>query len=268
MVDPTGPPSVEPSATLAVAGGVDYPVGSELRDQVGMSAIVSLDQRTFDEYQRRISSCMRARGFAYVPLGYPSLSDRDMYRKLNPLNPESARQLGYHMPSVPAVTEANVHSAAFDQAVNGSETSPESGCALPSFRKVHDLVDPAFHQVNAVLGAFDQAVQGFFAMDEGIGLQHAWVSCMAQNGFRYDSPGQAANHYRGSPAVTSEELRVRAADFNCDVKVGMTAQRSAWEQAKATEWKDKHASELSSLLAVLDATGKQLARLEAETVAG
>jgi hypothetical protein len=233
-----------------------------------MGAIVSLDKRTFDEYQRRISGCMRARGFSYVALGYPSLSDRDMYRKLNPLNLESARQLGYHMPSVPAVTDLNVHSAAFDQAVDGSESSPESGCAFPSFRKVHDLVDPAFHQVNAVLGGFDRAIQGFFATDEGISLQRGWVSCMAQDGFRYDSPGQAASHYRGSPTVTPEELQVRAADFNCDVKVGMTARRSEWEQAKATEWKDKHASELSALSAVLDATGRQLARLEAETLAG
>jgi hypothetical protein len=251
-----------PSAYTIPVTPSDHPVGMEWRDEeLDLDAVHDVDRRTYAEYQRRVAGCMSRAGFEYIQVKF--VDERSgYYRAINPLRMETANEFGYHPPPVASGSDPNRHVDGFDLALDGTDEHP--GCAPRAFKTVHDVVDPMFHDAQAVLNSLDAAVDGFFASAAGQSKLASWRDCMASVGYdQFESPEDAARHFLDGD-ITDRERRVRAADLHCDQDVRLTEERSRWERERFTVWQDSNSVALSALRDRVREASAALALLESQ----
>jgi hypothetical protein len=244
----------------------EHPVGREWRERLGVQLVYDLDARRFAEYQRRIQRCMAERGFDYKPAKFleaVTISGR----LTNPLNEETAKEHGYHIPDVPtAKVPAQDQTPEFALALNGTDEDPAFGCAVPAFLEVQAVVDPAFTQVDLVFGGLSIAVDGFFVSDVGRTALAEWAACMKSHGFPVASPSDMFNRFfKSNPKPTEEEITARLFDLDCDRSSDLTVQRSAWESAAYDRWSSEVALTWQNALKLIDEANRSLADLESAT---
>lgn len=224
----------------AVASVVDtpsaFPVGREWREQLGASAVYELDALRYNEYQRRVASCMEQRGFDYLPATFREASVI-FNRLINPLNAQAAARYGYHRPdAASAEVRQQDSSAAFDLALNGPEDDDAKGCAAPAFGLVQSEVSAAFTAVQAMFDSLDEATDGYFESAGGMDRLALWSTCMNDRGFGFRTQHDGIDRYTDTPAITDDELRARSSDLDCDRQTQLTASRSRWERAAFGVW--------------------------------
>lgn len=225
------------SGTESVADAPSaFPVGREWREQLGASAVYELDALRYNEYQRRVASCMDQRGFEYLPVSFREASVK-FNRLINPLNAEVAAQFGYHRPDVATAEVSQQDSTpAFDLALNGTEDDDTQGCAAPAFRLVQSKVSGAFAAAQAMFDSMDEATDGYFESADGMERLKQWSTCMNDRGFDFRTQHDGIDRYADTPAISDDELRARSADLDCDRQTELTASRSRWEQAAFEVW--------------------------------
>lgn len=246
------------------SGASAHPVDRELRERLAfMPDVVSLNARKFNEIQRRIQVCMMSRGFTYQAIRYPGESDIALARRMNPLNEETAKRWGYHIPPrVADDVDTNAHTSEFDIALNGALESGEDGCAQPAFGVVTQAIGDIFAEIQATLNGMVEAIAGFEHSTPGIELTRGWSDCMAARGFKYASPEKAIETFTGSASIGDQEMRTRLADLACDQEVGFTTARSAYQQTALDAWLGAAAPTLRQLADDIQSASDALARIE------
>lgn len=229
-----------------------------------MTEVTALDERKYSEYQRRIQSCMKERGFVYVAVDTDFFAERDHYRAMNPLNREVASKFGYHAPPIVSLTDRNEHSIAFDDAINGVGENTGSGCAQPAYVEVDSLTRPVFAAAQALLNSLTEALSGFAVSEEGSVILEAWSGCMAAKGFTAPTQEALAQTYLGLPEPSPEELLVRQFDLECDLETRLTESRSGWEHRRFDQWKAEYAASLTELDGLIDMASIDLSTMEAQ----
>jgi hypothetical protein len=232
----SSPTSVRDPLVASVDAPSEFPVEREWREQLGLSAVYDLDALRYNEYQRRVASCMKERGFEYLPASFLEASVR-FNRLINPLNEKTAAQYGYHRPDV-ATAEVNqqASSPAFDLALNGPEEDAAQGCARPAFGLVQSMVSAAFAAVQAMLDSLDEAADGYFESEDGMKTLTQWSTCMNDRGFDFRTQHDGIDRYVSASVISDDELRARSSDLDCDRQTQLTSSRSRWERGAFEAW--------------------------------
>jgi len=207
-----------------------FPVGREWVALLPLNFSV-IDAQAYAERERGIVLCMEKRGLVYSPVTYSDDADSRWARDSNPLNLEIATQFGYAVPRFDDIRNTNPSGdAAFDEALQGSD-GPDAGCARQSAARFSDQENQYFDQVNQLLYGLYEVTDGFQSSSDGLASLQSWSRCMADMGLSFQSPaGAAASFDTTDDRPSVDELRVRMADFDCDVEVGLTKERSQWEK--------------------------------------
>ena len=238
------------------------PVDREWREALDLGILEDVWARSYNETQRRIRACMKAKGFAYIPVDFVSTT-RLLYRSINPLNEASALHYGYHTPPMPSPVDRNDYSlAGFDAALNGPQDSPSQGCGVRAHLPIVKASDTATNDAAALLRSLEDAVLGFDGSRAGLDLMASWSRCMAQSGWRFSSQAEAARRFAGTGKIQPDELKVRSADLLCDKSVGLTKARSSWERSRLDSWLAKNSAAWSALQGELRSAEKALTSLE------
>lgn len=233
--DPVDAP-LDSAAASVVDAPSEFPVGREWREQLGASAVYELDALRYNEYQRRVASCMEQRGFEYLPASFREASVT-FNRLINPLNAEVVAQYGYHRPDVATAEVGQQDSSpAFDLALNGPEDDDAQGCAAPAFGLVQSKVSAVFAAAQAMFDSLDEATDGYFESADGMDRLAQWSTCMNDRGFGFRTQHDGIDRYADTPVISDDELRARSSDLDCDRQTQLTASRSRWERAAFEVW--------------------------------
>lgn len=225
----------------------EHPVDREWMERIELGAAQRLDARAFAEAQRRTAHCMTLRGFDYVEIEYVD-SDRLFGRLSNPLRQDVAERFGYHSPPVPGIVIPNgATTEAFASALGGDRDG-KGGCALEAQIVVREPGREFFDLYGLLMATLSQSVSGFWGSRTALALSIEWSACMAQSGYRFESPLDPLRQYAGAPTITRQERSTRMADLACDEKVGLTVARSSWEQASFDEWTNANSLNLQQLV--------------------
>lgn len=229
-----------------------YPVGEEWRYSFDWASPQAYYKSSYDLYQSAISACMRAAGFSYEPVAY--VDSDAIYASLNPLNEEIASTYGYSSPPDAEIEDPNSGDDAYYQAL----TDPD-GCSNIALTYAYDgeAQSAWSDQFDPLLADADRAILGFESTDRGVQLLEEWSGCMAQKGYDYQTPGDAASTMPDE--VNDLSLRVRLADLACDREVGLTRERSLFEQQAIQAWADRNALAIEELESALRAAQLEVA---------
>jgi hypothetical protein len=118
--------------------------------------------------------------------------------------------------------------------------------------------------VQTVVQDFDEAVNGWSDTEEGVTTLAAWSACMADAGYDYSTPDEARAIFEQKPRLTDEELATRLTDLDCDLEVGLTRARSAYEESAARRWIADNEPLIADLVEQKAEYYDTLERLEAE----
>lgn len=229
-----------------------------------MEFLLDLFARVFNEQQRRIKSCMYARGFEYTAHPYVD-SEIVRARLQNPLNEEIALEYGYHLPPLPETALPEISSDAFLRALQG-DGATERGClADESVLSLRDISSPSFDLYAELMFALDNVTDNdFFASEQFSRLSESWAACMASNGYQFDDWFGPIREFSGAGSVTEEELIVRARDLECDREVELTQTRSEIQRQAFDEWRVDSQLQLVELRELVDRAESQLRELESQ----
>jgi hypothetical protein len=248
-----------------VTGASEYPVGREWVEFMNLD-FSTIGKRQYDERERRIVSCMKARGFVYSPVRYED-ADRVQARAANPLLESVAKRFGYDVPRPAPVENSNETGEALMTALNGSGDDITSGCAWSAYEVYRAESEHYFDLVNELLNDLYTSVDGYFATPEGQSLMMTWSSCMAGSGYEFASQEEAARSFAGAPTRPApNEIAVRMADLACDRQAGLTAKRSDWERTQFEAWAERSADAVRTLEALESALVQRLGELEAQVL--
>lgn len=210
------------------------------------------NERMYTQWQRRIAECMDDAGFSYTPVEYVP----DTLGSISPLDRSAAEALGYHEPA-----DGVEHPA--------PPTSPEAvdslaRCANASMEATFGSVEQFSMGVDAALQQFDAAVNGWADTEEGQVTLGEWSACMADKGYDYGTPDDAQVVFEDEPVLTEEEVATRLAHFDCDIRVGLTETRSAYEESAALQWISEHQGLIADLVDRKTEYNDALDRLESQ----
>ena len=202
-------------------------------------------------YQRHIADCMDDGGFPYTPQAISGVDGLDL---VSPLDRNAAESLGYHQPS-----------DGLDTPVPGSaaELDHLNACANTAMEETFGATNEFSMAVDAALQQFENAVTGWSETAEGRAKLAEWSACMANAGYDYSSPDEARANFEQTPTLTERELAARLADLDCDLEVGLTHARSAYEESAARRWIANNEALIDDLVAQKAGYYATLERLEA-----
>ena len=216
----------------ALADASQFPIGNEWRERLDLTLLKQVWSLSYQQTQALIQQCMASKGFSYEPVEFVYNTDL-LYRALNPLNDDIALKYGYHPPPIPGAMDANDYSQpGFLVALDGSESSQESGCAQSAYVTVNALSQAATDDAAAVLRRLSEATSGFDASGEGRAAWDAWAECMRSRGYPVATRSELSLAFAVAPDISGEELQARHADLECDRLVGLTMTQSSWEQTR------------------------------------
>jgi hypothetical protein len=202
-----------------------------------------LNSILFESRQAAVVQCMAAAGFEYVPSPYQPndlASDR-----VNPLDRRFAEEYGYHSLPIDFTDPNSNADPAFVSALESSGDTP--GCAAQSFDETYGPFAEFFDQVDIQLNDFVGSIRGFDVSESGDRLATMWSECMKEGGLSYERPDDPRREFIEAPEVTPQELSVRMADLECDVRVGYTQGRHDWEAERVDEWLRVHEGVVAEL---------------------
>jgi hypothetical protein len=263
----TLPISTSPGAQLAMDEGASWdvplltpqpqsvhPVGGEWREFVAQ--LESLDEYglvVLNRWHSAIAVCMAEAGFSFEPSVSPLVSDRDMFRALNPLNRSAALQWGFRLPAFPEPPSARLNSPEYDRALHGSGEGSD-GCANETaevMAPLDEVSESAQELLNQLYSVTDGAT--YFDTSEGSRILRDWRECMALAGFEAQTRDDLALIFlRQSDRVTSAEVVARLGDLECDASVGLTSSRSAWEREQFAQWEQSTVAAWIEVMSALD----------------
>jgi len=220
-----------------------------------MTEVELFDAELFGAGQRAIAECMSASGFDYLPPVVQPSNDTEFERARNPLNRTYAAVSGYHLPTFDApFVDNNSHTAPFDLALFGPDDGQNGGCLAHGSAEVKELASGLLEELQSLLNLLAEATEGFFESEDGRNLTADWGACMRTHGYPFSSQPAAAAAFDDGP-VSDEEIVVRLVDLDCDVALGVTAARSAWERQRFEEWVAEFGDAWAELLArIVEAT--------------
>lgn len=233
-----------------------YPVGQEWRLEHDWASPADYYRGSFELYQEAIRVCMAANGFEYQPA--PWYSDDIVFRVINPLNVEAAKQYGYHLPpyGASATAEHLDPSPEFSAALNEPD-----GCGNRAFEFSYgDASAEAARAFDAIIIGISEILPEFAATERGIEILRAWSRCMSERGYDYTSPHQAHTTYSDRDAISDDEIRVRMADLECDLEVRLTETQSDVQMAAIESWLGEHAEAVLDYRSALDRAEHQVAQ--------
>jgi hypothetical protein len=207
------------------------------REQLPFYYTESDNRRMYTAWQHRIAACMTEAGFDYTPVEYVPTDGLDF---ISPLDRAAATALGYHWPSDGVRPERGDGSSAFYEA--------SADCANSAMAETFGAVAAFSTAVDGALAQFDAAVNGWAATVTGKTKTREWAACMSDRGYLYTDPDQPRAEFGEGQTLSEREVETRLADLDCDVSVGMTAARSAYEEAAAQEWIATHARLVNDLV--------------------
>jgi hypothetical protein len=243
-----------PDAALAVS---EFPVGREWREYAELGDLATLYESWFRARDVRIQECMSERGFDYKPSEYTD-QDPAFGRVQNPLNAVVAATYGYHVPPLPSTSSPASPDPAFAEALLGTDADP-GGCAEVGNQAVGPIVDAIFSTSSELLLKLEEATtSSWFASSEYPVVVAEWAECMSARGFAYESPLDAQREFVGVSADSSRELQVRSADLECDVSVGLTERRSAFERKGFEAWAEENQAVITELQDEIAQASKEL----------
>ncbi len=226
-----------------------HPVGQEWRYSFAWASPQAYYESSYQLWQLATAACMETAGFAYQPVEY--VDSDAVFASLNPLNEEIATEYGY---GEPPSLEPDDSSNTGDEAYFESLLS-EDGCSNVALNYAFGASEAlAFSdRFNELVVGADAATSGFETTVQGATLLSEWSQCMAEDGYSYRFPGQAALEFNADAEVTDEELRVRRSDLECDQSVGLTEARSRFEQEAVQQWAEDNAEAIDEVTAILQA---------------
>lgn len=262
--------SISDGGGTSAGGAVEYenttasrfPVGQEWREQTPLKGeLENVYHIAFDEWQRRISGCMRNSGFDYTPRAYISDMQTEVHRLLNPLNGQVGARWGYHLPTFPEPEDPNVGSSEFYEALDGPEDNQDAGCAAQAYKMTYPAVDSLIALFQPLLYDLDSRLVAYHSSPEGLAAQQTWSDCMAQSGYVYRSRDEAEGQFTSVADVSEQERLVRSADLACDVEHHLTQSRSEWERLQFEDWASETAPQWDVVAQEIEAVIDELSRL-------
>ena len=227
---------------VKLATKATYPIDNNWREYLSFLPSEDQNRKIYDEWQQGIATCMSSRGLLYQAGNYYG---ELVFDRRNPLNREFAATFGYHDPSIIAFPQPrNTDSAdpnGYAAALEGS-----GGCASKSAEVSLDLVSGYTEQVDELLQDLmrELADVGNVAQEP---LIAGWSTCMSSAGLDFESPNVALTKFVGEKKISSTELKVRLADFDCDRQVGLTVARSDAQRAALGAWQERNSANLDRL---------------------
>lgn len=238
----------------------EFPVGREWRERTVWAHPTDLYRISYELWQEGIAACMASSGFTY-PVA-PYVDDTVSDRVVNPLNRPVAETYGYHLPATGSDQYERMipTDEAFTAALSGGESG--GGCGERAYMYAYGFPESLeyWDSLDAELARVEDQVLVFDSTDENRELLAGWSECMQSSGHSYSSPAEANAEFSGAESVSERELSVRAADLDCDMRVGLTKTRSAFEQERLNSVVDEN----SSAIAELESTADRLRRILAD----
>lgn len=210
----------------------EFPVGREWRERSTWAYPKDFYQESFALWQEGIAICMDASGFEYPVTLYTddSLSDR----VVNPLNQKIAETFGYHLPSMGSdLSEQKLPTnEKFVRELSGDDFG--GGCGNRAYDYAYGFPESLqfWDSLEAELARVEELVFIYETTSEYQALVKNWSSCMDDSGYSYTSPLEANTEFSGAEDITSKEIRIRLADLECDERIGLTKNRSIFEQER------------------------------------
>ena len=185
---------------------------------------------------------MAASGFDYKAVSYDSYPPKSAS---NRLNEKVALTFGYHDPAPPldpnaqSVNNSPAWSAAFGQ------PGEKTGCGTISYSYAKGGPYASKLEADDLFNLIVSQADVFWKTPEYASLVSEWSKCMAAAGYSYATPDDASTRYNSRPNISSEELRTRAADLQCDKRVKLTETSSAQSLAICRGVMEKYASQIA-----------------------
>lgn len=221
-----------------------WPVGGEWRYEASWASPQQLFSEQYDLWQRGIETCMTDAGFDYSP--YAFVDSDAIYSQLNPLYEEGV-SLGYEEPGQPD-PEASSPNARQSQEFTNALLG-EQGCANRSkaFAFSAPAADAFADMQGRLIASVDRALSGYATTPDAQVRAASWSLCMTSRGLDFGTPDDAQSEFRDDGVVSDQEVRVRRADYECDLASELTESRSKWETMAFTSWLDEHAADIGQL---------------------
>ncbi len=226
----------------------------------------STNERLYTLTQKATALCMKARGFEYLPIRYPENSTA--VDRVNPLDRAYAQARGYHDLLTTPIDRNVRHDDATDAALMGTETKP--GCAREAYSKSYGAFEEFILQSDHALSSFSEFITGFESnqpgKSTGAGKSTAakWSSCMNEHGYQFATPLDPRLQYADKPEITTQEIKVRMADLDCDIDSHYTQTRHDWESDRVDKWLSDNEGLVAELTVQRTNVEARLAQLEAD----
>ena len=227
---------------------IQFPVGRNWRTTLSFMPSAKQNELLFNKWQESIRACMAGRGFTYVSAIYYGNGQIDLR---NPLDWDAAERFGYHLapesdfPQPAPSSDAN--KPEYATALDAGDNLSSDSCGALGFQSTYGAVAEYTDQVQRLVSDLSSTISGFEGSADGLPIVQSWSACMQRSGYEFASPLDADTTYSGKGEISAQERRVRLADLDCDVGVGLTKSRSAWESARIEQWQAAHETQLVGL---------------------
>lgn len=238
----------------------EFPVGREWRERSSWAYPKDFYRESFALWQEGIAICMDASGFEYPVALYTddSLSDR----VVNPLNQEIAETFGYHLPSMGSdISEQTFPTdEKFVSELSGDDSG--GGCGDLAYDYAYGFPESLqfWDSLDAELARVEELVFIYETTPEYQALVNNWSSCMDDSGYSYTTPLEANTEFSGAEDITSKEIQVRLADLECDERIGLTENRSIFEQERLLAVLDENSNVAIDLQSTADELRRSLSQ--------
>lgn len=238
----------------------EFPVGREWRERSTWAYPKDFYRESFALWQEGIAICMDASGFEYPVALYTddSLSDR----VVNPLNQEIAETFGYHLPSMGSdLSEQTLPTdEKFVSELSGDDSG--GGCGDLAYDYAYGFPESLqfWDSLDAELARVEELVFIYETTPEYQALVNNWSSCMDESGYSYTTPLEANTEFSGAEDITSKEIQVRLADLECDERIGLTENRSIFEQERLLAVLDENSNVAIDLQSTADELRRSLSQ--------
>lgn len=252
-------PLPSPSTAASLAPVEELPIGDVVQVRSGAEIVLPVDgyrlpagdqNMVYEAEHKAMESCMLRFGAAFdVPPQTVPAERTDYDRLFGVLDLSLAKKSGYHIPGDEisntgqtaarstkslgmldehALSIATGEATARNRAV---ESLPSGGCVSES-RETVGVVNPEL--VEAAIG------YGLEQSDRDVRVLaafRAWSTCMAERGFKYETPAAAINDPRwATQRASQDEIATAVADVTCKNETNLTGVRVA----VASAWQEKY----------------------------
>lgn len=238
----------------------EFPVGREWRERSTWAYPKVFYRESFALWQEGIAICMEASGFEYPVALYTddSLSDR----VVNPLNRKIAETFGYHLPSMGSdLSEQTLPTdEKFVSELSGEDSG--GGCGDLAYDYAYGFPESLqfWDSLDAELARVEELVFIYETTPEYQALVKNWSSCMDDSGYSYTTPLEANTEFSGAEEITSKEIQVRLSDLECDERIGLTENRSIFEQERLLAVLDENSNVAIDLQSTADELRRSLSQ--------